>query len=144
MSKKDIVTFPSIKPDFGFGSMGNNLPFHDGEGSPNKEAVNSHIEIMNAYAIKTIHATSKMAEIDKHATEKFYETAENTANLQKKAKGKNHQESVDQFSNAINQVAGQQMIGIVKIGSAAIAQEVGRFPHSPPQKEGFLKRLLGD
>jgi len=86
---------------------------------------------------------SKMSEINRHASDNFSETVENTSKLKREARGKSHQTYVEQFSDAITQVAGQQMIGTVKIGAAAIAQEVGRYPYATPEKKRGLRKLHG-
>ena len=148
MPKKDLLSIPQITPDFGFGSGGSIVPLDPGDsGSSNQRNItatsNQQMAVMDAYAEKTIHAVAKMTEMNKRATEQYYETIENISDLQSKSRGKGHEANMEQFGDAMSQVAGQQMIGTVKIGSAAIAGEVSRRPSTSYVKKSVIKRLLG-
>ncbi len=148
MPKKDLLSIPQITPDFGFGSGKSIISSNSGDsGNPNQrnitETSNQQMAVMDAFAKKAIHAVGKMTEINKHATEQFHETIENISDLKSKSRGKEHEATMEQFGDAMSQVAGQQMLGTVKIGSAAIASEVSRRPSTTYEKKSGLMRLLG-
>ena len=148
MPKKDLLSIPQITPDFGFGPGRGIVPQDPGGSSnPNERNIaatsNQQMAVMDAFAKKAIHAVEKMTEINKHATDQYYETIENISDLQSKSRGKGHEANMEQFGDAMSQVAGQQMIGTVKIGSAAIAGEVSRRPSTSYVKKSVINRLLG-
>ena len=148
MTKKDLLSIPQITPDFGFGSSGSIVPLDPGDsGSSNQRNIattsNQQMANMDAYATKTVHAMAKMADINNHATEQFYEIIKNVSGFKSKSRGKEHEATMEQFGDAMTKVAGQQMLGTVKIGSAAIAAEVSRQPYTSYVKKNVLERLLG-
>lgn len=148
MPKKDLLSIPQITPDFGFGSGGSIITSDSGDsGNSNQRNItaesNRQMVVMDAYANKAIHAVAKMTEMNKHATEQFYETIKDISDLKSKSRGKEHEATMEQFGDAMSQVAGQQMLGTVKIGAAAIAGEVSRQPSTTYVKKSGLMRLLG-
>ncbi len=89
MAKKDLLSIPQITPDFGTGSGVSIVPLDPGDSeSSNQRNItaesNQQIAVMDAYAKKAIHAVAKMKEMNRHATEQFYETIENISDLQSK------------------------------------------------------------
>ena len=148
MTKKDLLAIPQITPDFGFGSSMSIIPLDPGDSeSSNQRNIsttsNQQMANMDAYAKKTIHAIENMADINNHAIGQFYEINENISSFKSKSRGKEHEATMEQFGDAMTKVAGQQMLGIVKIGSAAIAGEVSRKPYTTQVKKSGLMRLLG-
>ena len=148
MTKKDLLSIPQITPDFGFDSGVSIVPLDPGDSeSSNQRNItaesNQQMAVMDAYAKKAIHAIAKMKEMNKHATEQFYETVENISGFKSKSRGKEHEATMEQFGDAMTKVARQQMLGTAKIGSAAIAGEVSRQPYTSYVKKNVLERLLG-
>ena len=148
MTKKDLLAIPQITPDFGFGSGGSIIPLDLGDsGDSNQRNIsttsNQQMANMDAYTNKTIHAMANMADINNHAIGQFYEINENISGFKSKARGKEHEATMEQFGDAMTKVAGQQMLGTVKIGSAAIAGEVSRQPYTSYVKKNILEKLLG-
>jgi len=148
MTKKDLLSIPQITPDFGFGSSMSIIPLDTGDSeSSNQRNIastsNQQMANMDAYAKKSIHAMANMADINNQATEQFYETVENISGFKSKSRGKEHEATMEQFGDAMTKVAGQQMLGTAKIGSAAIAGEVSRQPYTSYVKKNALQRLLG-
>ena len=148
MTKKDLLSIPQITPDFGFGSSTSNIPLDPGDSESSNQrniatTTNQQMANMEAYAKKTIHAMAKMTDINNNATEQFYEIIENITDFKSKSRGKEHEATMEQFGDAMTKVAGQQMLGTVKIGSAAIAGEVSRQPYTSYVKKNFLEKLLG-
>ena len=148
---KDIKVIPNINPDSCFDSdlsllsMGHDRSISDEKNGASDQAYRS-MEIMEGYARKTMYAMNKMSELNQHADDQFVKTAERISEIKCKANNKPHAAYVEQVSDAITQIAGQQMIGTLKIGATAIAGEVRRpisESSSANGKRGGLRRLLG-
>lgn len=144
---KDLLVLPKIEPDFGFESNKSLVPYDTGQPLPTaNNQVNEQTQVMVAIAHKTNVALNLMSDMNQHATEQFAKTVEKTTEIKQAARNKPHKEYVEQFSDAVTQVAGQQMIGTVKVGATAIAREVSRevSPIRPePKKRGGLRGLFG-
>lgn len=113
------------------------------EGNGVNNQIIKQMEVIEAIGTKTKFADKTLADIDEHATKEYAKLAESTTAIKKDARNQPHQEYVEQFSDAISEVAAQQMMGMIKIATMAIANEVDKtiYPRTDPvKKRGLFNR----
>ena len=102
----------------------------------------------DAITHKSKYALDRAQEIDQHAHTNFISLVEYVIQNKEQKENTNCQPYIDEWSHRLIQVGAQQLYGIIKIASTAIAQELARSPYPPVpdpdlEKPSFLQRLLG-
>lgn len=143
MAKKSLG-LSNIASDFAVESNNSIIPQNNGSSLSEVNGVNNQIikqmEVIEAIGTKTKFANQTLTEIDEHATKEYEKLAKSTSETKKTARNKPHQEYVEQFSDAISEIAAQQMMGMIKIATVAVANQVDSsiYPRSDPVKKRGL------
>ena len=159
MSKKNEnkLGIAAIVPDFGFSPAGSMVPMNSSQSYGQEKhrmlqileqrlAAQSHVEIAVSDAM------CRMASLAQHAVSKFQATGEVISQTKQEAQGKDFQPYVEEFTHHVSQIAAQQMLGALKLGGTALAQEMIQSPYPPPlptpdppeQRTWLGRLLLGD
>jgi hypothetical protein len=75
---------------------------------------------------------SKMVETLIGAETRFLETCQAFSQIQQQAEGTDYQEYMEEFTQYLRKLGGQQLFGSVKLGNTAIAREMVGSPYPPP------------
>ena len=152
MTKEDqnVLGLPAVTPDFGFSIAGSTFPI-GGDHSFNtdrrriQKEMGTQLVAIDAYTVKAVVGTERMAEMQVHASVKFQETCTALEHVKQQSLGTEYQAYVDEFNRRLVAVSAQQLLGSVKVGGAAIAREIARSPYPPepePERRTRLGRLL--
>ena len=99
---------------------------------------------IDAITDKTLYGMDRIAQIDRHASTVFEETAQAITATKQAAQGQLHEPYIDEFIHRLLQMSARHMFGVVEIGASGVAEEVHRSPYPPvSESPGLLKRLFG-
>lgn len=150
---ENILSLPADTSDFIFGPSDVLVPQNESSGVyTDKRKIQSEgyrqRVATDAISLKSKYVFDRVREIDQHANTNFISLVEHVVQNKEQKENTNCQPYIDEWSHRLIQVGAQQFLGIIKIASTAIAQEVARSPYPPipdpdHEKPGFLQRLLG-
>ena len=101
---------------------------------------------IEAQAVKTGFAMSKIGELHQHGAHVFDDTLTEIVEVKEQSRGREHQAIVDEFTQRQISMFGRQTLGALEVGGTVIAREIHRGLYVeplPPRRRGFFARLFG-